>query len=222
MNPSGSSLYPLHPPGTRVITRVSPNDITLVDRILVASSALVVVGSIAWVPAFYIWALRKWRTIPKHETKRRAVYAALVLVFSVLLTAGPQHSAKFGRLLGVRKWRLWKAWIKFIAMEIIADQPVPHNMDTTADKAVFAFVPHGIFPFPLAFAVLPEIAQQAFGIFRPVVATATALFPLVRDILTWVSPVSVFETISLYFRSHCGSSICPLTPVPIFFSSFTK
>jgi hypothetical protein len=57
------------------------------------------------------------------------------------------------------------------------------------DQANFAFLPHGIVPFPIAFAVLPEIAQRAFGIFRLVVATATALFPFVRDILMWVDSV---------------------------------
>jgi hypothetical protein len=190
MNPSGSSLYPQRPEGSRVVVRVSPNEITLVDRILVASSSLFIVGSVVWVPAFYVWAWKRWKAIPKEEIKRRAVYAALVLGFTGILAAGPQHSRKFGDCLGVRKWRLWKAWIKFFAMEIIVDQPLSSILTLARDdKAVLAFVPHGIFPFPLALAVLPEIAQQAFGIFRPVVATATALFPLVRDILMWVDPV---------------------------------
>jgi hypothetical protein len=198
MNPSGyrSSIYPLHPPGSRVIVKVSETDLTLLDRVMVATSSLFIVGSVIWVPAFYVWAYRKWRSIPKHETRRRTLYATLVLAFTGIIAYGPQHSAKIGKLFQVRKWRLWKAWIKFIAMEIIADQPggVSNNTNNTnlnlqTDQAMFAFVPHGIVPFPLALAVLPEIAQRAFGIFRPVVATATQLFPFVRDILSWVDPV---------------------------------
>jgi hypothetical protein len=205
MNPSGykSSVWPRHPPGSRVIVKVPETDLTLLDRVMVATSSLFIVGSVVWVPAFYVWAYRKWRSIPKHETRRRTVYATLVLAFTGIIAYGPQHSAKIGKLLQVRKWRLWKAWIKFIAMEIIADQPGVSNnnnnnnsnnpnhndLNLQTDQAMFAFVPHGIFPFPLALAVLPEIAQRAFGIFRPVVATATALFPFVRDILMWVDSV---------------------------------
>jgi hypothetical protein len=209
MNPSGykSSIYPLHPPGSRVIVKVGETELTLLDRVMVATSSLFIVGSVVWVPAFYVWAYRKWRSIPKHDTRRRTLYATLVLAFTGIIAYGPQHSAKIGKLLHVRKWRLWKAWIKFIALEIIADQPgggVSNNtnnsngsgntnngndLDQQTDQAMFAFVPHGIVPFPIAFAVLPEIAQRAFGIFRPVVATATALFPFVRDILMWVDSV---------------------------------
>jgi hypothetical protein len=204
MNPSGyiSSIYPLHPPGSRVIVKVGETELTLLDRVMVATSSLFIVGSVVWVPAFYVWAYRKFRSIPKHETRRRTLYATLVLAFTGIIAYGPQHSAKIGKLLHVRKWRLWKAWIKFIAMEIIADQPglsnsnnnasgnnSSNNLDLQTDQAMYAFVPHGIVPFPIAFAVLPEIAQRAFGIFRPVVATATALFPFVRDILMWVDSV---------------------------------
>ena len=202
-HPSGyrSSIYPLHPPGSRVIVNVGETELTLLDRVMVATSSLFIVGSVVWVPAFYVWAYRKWRSIPKHDTRRRTLYATLVLAFTGIIAYGPQHSAKIGKLLHVRKWRLWKAWIKFIAMEIIADQPgggVSNNSNNNSngnklnqqtDQAMFAFVPHGIVPFPIAFAVLPEIAQRAFGIFRPVVATATALFPFVRDILMWVDSV---------------------------------
>jgi hypothetical protein len=206
MNPSGyrSSIYPLHPPGSRVIVKVPVTDLTLLDRVMVATSSLFIVGSVVWVPAFYVWAYRKWRSIPKHETRRRTVYATLVLAFTGIIAYGPQHSARIGRLLQVRKWRLWKAWIKFIAMEIIADQPgglntnnninnngnnCNTNLNMQTDQVMIAFAPHGIFPFPLSFAALPEISQRAFGIFRPVVATATGLVPFFRDIINWLDPV---------------------------------
>jgi hypothetical protein len=59
------------------------------------------------------------------------------------------------------------------------------------DPAIlFAFVPHGIFPFGIAFGVLPEIAaRRAFGYFRPIAATATRFFPIVSDLLQWVDVI---------------------------------
>jgi hypothetical protein len=57
--------------------------------------------------------------------------------------------------------------------------------------AILAIIPHGIFPFALALSTLPETAARAFGEFRPVVATATALLPIVRGILAWIGAVYV-------------------------------
>jgi hypothetical protein len=85
---------------------------------------------------------------------------------------------------------MWESWLKFIAMEVIIDQPRSSSLGSKSsppgepsDKAMVAYVPHGIFPFALAFGVLPEAAQGVFGLVRPVVATATEFFPVVRDIL---------------------------------------
>jgi len=60
-----------------------------------------------------------------------------------------------------------------------------------SDQAALAFVPHGVFPFAFAFGVFPHVAQQVFGFFHPVVATATQFFPLVRDILSWCQSMYV-------------------------------
>jgi len=57
------------------------------------------------------------------------------------------------------------------------------------DQAILAFIPHGIFPFAFAFGVLPELAQRIFGFVHPVVATASGLFPVVRDFLNWAGAV---------------------------------
>jgi len=191
MNPSGSSVYPQHPPGSRRIFRVPPSDLTIMDRVLVASSSLLIVGSIAWVPLLCSWAWRKYKSIPKEAKRRRALYAALFLSTLGIFTFGPHRRVRVGEWLQLRKWKLWQAWLRFIAMEVISDQgalstpATVSSFDAQKDQAIFAFVPHGIFPFAFAFGVLPEMAQQAFGVFRPVVATATQLFPIVRDILLY-------------------------------------
>jgi len=215
-----STLYPEHPPGTRRLLRLPDAPVSLGDRLLVAGSSLFLVGSVAWVPALAAWACRKWRRIPPEDKRRRALYGALLAASIALLVAGPHRSPRFGRhWLQVKRWRLWDAWQRFVALEIVSDRrhrrPSSssassaganriHNATTAAtaasgadfdsknDQAILAFVPHGIFPFGFGIGFLPELAQRyAFGFFHPVVATASGLFPWVRDLLKWSEAVYV-------------------------------
>lgn len=78
-------------------------------------------------------------------------------------------------------------------MEVIADQKSSFSVKDNEEQAILAFVPHGIFPFAFAFGLLPDIAQEAFGIFRPVVATATNFLPVVSDFLLWLGKVYVLN-----------------------------
>ena len=104
--------------------------------------------------------------------------------------------------------------MNFIAFEVISDQgqcggdgaagpfapsnrpgdKADNNPLQKDEQAILAVVPHGIFPFALAFAALPERASQVFGEFKPVVATATALFPFVRTFLGWLGAVDASRT----------------------------
>ena len=44
-----SSIYPAtNPPGSHVLVRTSPNEVTMVDRIAVAMASMLVVGSAMW------------------------------------------------------------------------------------------------------------------------------------------------------------------------------
>lgn len=185
-NPGRSSVYPLAPNGSQLLLHVSGSDLTFADRCLVTFSSLFVVGAFAWAPCLYIYAWRKWKAIPARQKRRKAIYFALLLLAMALVTWGPHRSRRFGRWLRVRKWSLWTAWLKFIAMEVRNDQDEKFRMSDPNLPAILAFVPHGIFPFAFAFGVLPEMAQTAFGSFRPVVATATNFLPVVNDFLLWV------------------------------------
>lgn len=184
------SLYPLHPSDTQVLMRIPESSLTLVDRVAVAASSLVIVGSVVWVPLLGRWAWNKLRSVTDEHKRRK--YAALALAATILAIAGPHRSPRFGNWLRVRHWKLWKAWLRFIAMEVIADQPrttaaalsrppptpfsreqdppPPPAFDLKSDQAALAFVPHGVFPFAFAFGVFPHVAQQVFGFFHPVVA----------------------------------------------------
>jgi hypothetical protein len=107
----------------------------------------------------------------------------------------PYANASVGRWLNVRRWRIWKAWLNYVGMEVLLSRSTdrdgddddvrsgscrPTTFDWKTDPAIFAIIPHGLFPFPLAFAAL---ADAIFGIIRPVAATATSLFPFVRELL---------------------------------------
>lgn len=190
-NPGGSSVYPFHPEGSRVVFRTLGSDLTALDRCIVASSSLFIVGAFAWVPLLYVWAWKKWKSIPVDDKRRRAAYAGGAMLLLALLSYGPHRSPRVGQWLQVRKWKLWTAWLKFIAMEVIADQDANLRVNVQRDQAILAFVPHGIVPFAFAFGALPVMAQKAFGIFRPVVATATNFLPVVSDILLWIEKMYV-------------------------------
>ena len=183
-----SSIYPLNPPGSQTLVIQTANALTLADRLLVYASSVFVVGGVFWVPAFYIWAVRRFRAIPKGQVKRRALYGTLLLSLTALFVAGPHRNHRFGKCVHVKKWSLWKAWARFLALEIVADQGyIDKNL--MGNQAILAVSPHGVFPFSLAFAAISDL--KPFGKFRAVVASATDYFPWVRDLLKWVNAVYV-------------------------------
>lgn len=180
-----SSIYPLGPVGSRSILRISGDTLTNYDRFVVGFSSLFFVGGVFWVPALYVWLVKRFRLIPPEQKRRRAIYAALMLSITTLYAVGPHRNPKVGDWVKVHKWGLWKSWMRFFAFEIVADE---YNSikDLVHEQAILGISPHGIFPFGLAFAALSDQASQAFGSFRAVVATATQLIPWVRDVLRWV------------------------------------
>jgi len=200
-NPGGCSVFPLQPPNSRLIFRTPETEISVFDRSVIAGTSLVIVGSFVWVPLVYAWAVRRWKSC--QDKKRRAVYAGILLSSLAIISWGPHRRARFGELLKVRRWPLWSVWLKFIAMEVRLDQEKETALDMRKDQAILAFVPHGIFPFAFAFGCLPEIAQKAFGIFRPVVASATDFFPVVNDFLSWLGKVYVGIHSQFTFLCRC-------------------
>jgi hypothetical protein len=220
-------LYPLHPAGSRVIFRVDEDQLSFIDKFIVGASSLIIVGSFIWVPSLYAWTLYKWQKIRKAHGRKRAIYAALVLSSLAFLSWGGgkrcyQKHIQFGSWIRVRKWKLWSSWLKFIAMEVIADVSRKPTTTTAAaattlsgdnqQQSILAFCPHGIFPFAFAFGALPEIAQKAFGIFRPVVATATNYFPIVNVFLRWLGKMYVCSNMLGidYFGLHSATLFAPI------------
>ena len=189
LGPRGS-IYPCElPSGSQVLIKIPAGEqISLLDRSLVAISSLFVVGSVAWVPLVFVWAWRRWKKIPEDQKRRRAIYGSLLLACVAAKVLGPHRRPQVGEWLKARDWYLWKSWLRFIAFEVVADSAKAAK-DMRNEQAILAISPHGLFPFALAFAALPEQASEAFGYFRPVVATATNLFPFVNTFLKWLRSV---------------------------------
>jgi len=195
--------------------RVPPDPWTWKEQALIGSSSLFLVGSVFWVPAVYAWLYKRWKGIPASDRKRRALYGALLLAVTSLVIVGPQRKPWFAEKIGFRNWKIWQLWCQFVAMEVWKDEtkapPTIANKrsnnlnksnDTNAakksttktfeykkDSSITAISPHGIFPFAIGVAAIPQMAEQAFGKLRIMVATATYLFPMVRDIISLVHAV---------------------------------
>jgi 1-acyl-sn-glycerol-3-phosphate acyltransferase len=194
MTSSSSSLYPTRPTDCRVA--VSPDlNLSLYDRLVVYSSSLTFIGSIFWTPALIRWVYGRWKAIPRDQTKRRATYAGILVALISIGIVGPHRRENVGRMIRVRDWKLWKSWLNYFAYEVIYDSPSTldnnkeRSFDWKTDQAILAIIPHGIFPFALAFAALSQKALDAFGKFRPVVASATKFVPIVRSFITWIHGV---------------------------------
>jgi hypothetical protein len=139
-------------------------------------------------------SIQRWRKYNRTASKYGAALAVLLLI-SIW---GPHRSRRVGKFLDVRKWRLWDAWLNYVGFTVLRDHG--DNIPTTDSnqpefdhrhsRAIYAFIPHGIFPFGLAFSCLPQRGyEKTWGYFRPVVATATRLFPVVRTFIAWMDGV---------------------------------
>lgn len=81
------------------------------------------------------------------------------------------------------------------------------EFDPRHSRAIYAFIPHGIFPFGLAFSCLPRRGyEKTWGLFRPVVATATKLFPLVRTFIAWMGGIDASRSSVSFALSQANSS----------------
>ena len=151
-------------------------------------------------------------------------YGAALAVMLVVSVWGPHRSRRLGERLGARNWRLWDAWLNYVGFTVLRDRgasgaaslppPDGRQFDVRTSPAIFAFVPHGIFPFGLAFSCLPRRGYEGtWGPFRPVVATATQLFPLVRTFIAWMGGVDASKAaVSSALRSGAGPRRLGISP----------
>ena len=189
----------VYPPYTRVVTRPKPASYT--DEIAVRLSSLFIVGSVVWGPFLtYKLVTKVWNKYGV-DTKSKRNLILFGTIVSVLLIIGPHRHHRVGKALNARGWNIWKSWLKFVAFEVIQDIGNENDdsissspLDLLCQQAILSIVPHGIFPFSLGLAALPEDAIQAFGVFRPVVATATSFFPILRTLISWMGAVNASKS----------------------------
>lgn len=160
-------------------------------------------------------SLRRWRYARLASRYRTAL--ALLLAASIV---GVHRSVRVGQWVDVRRWRLWDAWLNYVGFTVLRDtgetssvllgnnDPRELSFDPRESPVIYAFVPHGIFPFGLAFSCLPQRGyEHTWGLFRPVVATATRLFPLVRTFIDWMGGVDASRrAVSSALQSSASSS----------------
>ena len=107
--------------------------------------------------------------IDYHRTQQYERYKNIARKYGIALAAiilislwGPHRSKRVGNLLNVRRWRLWDAWLNYVGFTVLHDKGDGHNAGRKLEKtlprnshqefniqtspAIFAFVPHGIFP----------------------------------------------------------------------------
>ena len=104
------------------------------------------------MPVMYGWAVRKVSKIPKEQKRRRAIYIAALIFITTMYAAGPHRKPDVGNRFDVRKWKLWKSWMRFFAFEIVADMKTGDESDLLKEQVVVGISPHGVFPFSLAMA----------------------------------------------------------------------
>ena len=159
-----SSLYPAsNPPGSHILVRIPSIEVSVWDRVAVVTTSMLIVGSAMWVPAFYAWAWKRFQSIPKEQAKRRLLYISGLLAATALFACGPHRNPRVARFIKLKKWSLWKSWIRFFAMEVVADNasflPAFENLRTR--QAIVAFAPHGLFPFALAIPAVSDLGKVA-------------------------------------------------------------
>lgn len=149
-------------------------------------------------------------------------YGTALTIMLILSIWGPHRNKRIGEWLNVRQWRLWDAWLNYVGFTVLHDRGDDagnsaatnsnsnnhqQEFDPMNDPAMYAFVPHGIFPFGLAFSCLPQRGyENTWGLFRPVVATATRLFPLVRTFIAWMGGVDASRNAVSSALSEPGGS----------------
>lgn len=158
-------------------------------------------------------SIQRWRKYNQAASKYGAALAVVILI-SIW---GPHRSRRVGELLNVRKWRLWDAWLNYVGFTVLRDHGDNNiaamdsnepEFDPRHSRAIYAFIPHGIFPFGLAFSCLPQRGYEStWGLYRPVVATATKLFPLVRTFISWMGGIDASRSAVSSVLSQANSRI---------------
>lgn len=148
-------------------------ELSLKGKIMVLGGSVFFIGSFFWLPllAWYVWK-------KKCTTKKKK---ALTLVLFLGLIYGP-----LPRRDSVRKWKLWDIFASYFGITVLADGTTP----TRGQQYIFAFTPHGVFPFGVALAAIGKMNSKVFHNLKVVIASSIKHMPPIRQVLESIGAVT--------------------------------
>ena len=124
--------------------------------------------------------MRRWR-------RKASVFAAAILAYWLVIRTRASPSTT-RRLKGLG---LWRSWFRYVDFELVDGSGAgAGGRAGREEQKVVAISPHGLVPFPLALAAIERGAEEAWGTWRVVSASATRAMPglawLIRTVLDGV------------------------------------
>lgn len=150
----------------------------------------VVLGSFVWIPVAAWYCMRFFRKHCKTWKQRLITVLAIVTACSL-----PSR-----RWRGLRHLWIWEPVVAYFQPTVHFSEPLPES------SVLFCFVPHGIFPFGQALALVSSLARQ-FRYMRPAVADAIMRVPLVGQFMSALGCVGASKQ-SIEKAVLAGDSVC--------------
>ena len=73
---------------------------------------------------------------------------------------------------------IWRSWMRYVEFELVdGGDGSPAGRTGKREQKILAISPHGLIPFPLALAAINKGAEDVWGTFRVVAASATKALP---------------------------------------------
>ncbi|KAG5187160.1 mono-or diacylglycerol acyltransferase type 2 [Tribonema minus] len=162
------------PRAVATVAAVSPAKHRSLNDLFVVANSLVLIGSFFWVPAGAYVFYKKYCTTRKRKLAFAAVLAAIIMV--------PLPECR--RVTRLRIWRMFLRYFSGRAVGHLSKDAGDHQQ-----QALYCLVPHGIFPFGIAFAALSDFHESVFNSARPIVANGILHMPVIGHILRMLGAV---------------------------------
>ncbi len=122
-------------------------------------------------------------TLAEWDIRRTRMYRAWsFFVFLAVLASFPVNRCR--AFSGNRLWE--RIWFNYLGVRVVG--PASFAEYAKSRQLLYAIIPHGLFPFGLAFAAIEPI-RSLLRINRLVVATVTRFVPVLRHVIGWLGAV---------------------------------
>eukprot|EP00953_Heterococcus_sp_UTEX-ZZ885_P030530 16136-Heterococcus_DN1.PRE.1 len=195
----------------------SKPQISLSDKLndlIVVTSSLVLIGSFAWVPAATYVVYKRYC-----KTRRRKI--AFWIILTALLTVPLPECRRIRRQRGtsflaavqsVHKLERWTLWNRFL--RYFSGRAIGYLRSDEQRQALYALVPHGIFPFGIGLGSLGKLNYTAFNSMHPVVASSILRMPVIGQILQMLGAVQANpESVAKALQDGKSLALAPGTTI---------